>query len=56
MLDVLPHVNQPLPPSVETIFSRIEGSQALMEKLLGELNVRIGPEVALRRERSREHD
>ena len=40
--DVFTHVEQPLPPPMEHLFNRLEDSQAMMEKLIGELAMRVG--------------
>jgi len=40
--DVFSHVEQPLPPPMEHLFNRLEDSQAMMEKLIGELAMRVG--------------
>ncbi len=52
LLDDLPEVHQPLAPLVETMFRRIEASQASMEKLIGELTVRLRSESGLPPERA----
>jgi len=40
--DVFSQVEQPLPPAMEHLFNRLEDSQAMMEKLIGELAMRVG--------------